>query len=66
MKTLIDPNQCPVGKIKTFGEFGPAYQVGQPVRETEEGDWMVSVTLVVSGEKAEYPLSRILNDPEAR
>jgi hypothetical protein len=24
--------QVPVGTIKSFGEFGPKYEVGQPIR----------------------------------
>ena len=57
-------SNVPVGKIKTFG-IGPKYQVGQPIRRLEDGDWLVSILLVETGERAEYRLTRILNDPEA-
>ena len=67
MQTLIDPSLCPVGKIKSFGDFGPKYQVGNPLRQkSKEGDWAVEIILVESGEKTEYPLSKVLDDPDAR
>jgi hypothetical protein len=30
--------QLPEGKIKSFGSFGPKYQVGRALRELPEGD----------------------------
>ena len=56
----------PVGKIKSFGAFGPKYEVGAPLRALEDGDWMVEVKLVETGEKAEYRLTHVNDDPEAR
>lgn len=55
----------PVGKIKSFGAFGPRYQVGQPVRQLDDGDWLLEVMLVETGEKTEYRLTHANNDPEA-
>ena len=66
MQTVIAPPRVPAGKIKTFGPFGPKYEVGKPVRQLEDGDWMIEVTIVETGEKAEYRLSRLSEDPEAR
>jgi len=54
-----------LGKINTIGEFGPIYQVGQPIRRLEDGDWLMKITLIESGEVTEYPLSSIKEDPEA-
>jgi len=54
-----------LGKINTIGEFGPIYQVGQPIRRLESGDWLMEITLIESGEVTEYPLSSIEEDPEA-
>jgi len=31
----------------------------------DDGDWMIEVTLIETGEKTEYRLARALNDPEA-
>ena len=55
----------PVGKIKSFGPFGPKYEVGRALHQLEDGDWMVEITLVESGEKAEYRLTHLSDDPEA-
>ncbi len=65
MSTVVAPPPIPVGKIKSFGPFGPKYEVGQAVRQLDDGDWMVEVTMVETGEKTEYRLTRLSNDPEA-
>ncbi len=57
----------PVGKIKSFGPFGPKYEVGHLIRQLEgNGDWMVEVFLVETGETVEYRLSHLEDDPAAR
>ena len=66
MQAVISPPSVPVGKIKSFGAFGPKYEVGRPLRQSEDGDWMVEVKMVETGESSEYRLSRLLDDPEAR
>jgi len=53
------------GKIKSFGAAGPKYQVGQALRSLHDGDWLVEITLVETGEKTQYRLSHIDNDPDA-
>jgi len=65
MQTAMTPPPVPIGKIKSFGPFGPKYQVGQPLHPLEDGDWMVEVTMVETGEKSEYRLTRLTDDPEA-
>jgi hypothetical protein len=57
--------QVPLGKIKSFGIFGPKYEVGLPIRQLEDGDWLVEVKMVETGETAEYRLARLRDDPEA-
>jgi hypothetical protein len=32
----------------------------------EDGDWLVEVKMVETGETAEYRMTRIFDDPEAR
>jgi len=54
------------GTIKSFGPFGPKYQVGVPLRQLEDGDWIMEILLVDSGEKAEYRLTHVTDDPEAQ
>lgn len=62
----LAPTKIPVGKIKSFGAFGPQYEVGQAIRQLDDGDWLVQVTMVGGGETAEYRLTRLLDDPDAR
>jgi hypothetical protein len=55
----------PTGKIKSFGPFGPKYQVGPVVRPWGDDDWMVEITVVETGEKTEYRWTHLNDDPEA-
>lgn len=66
MHAEISPPTIPMGKIKSFGFFGPKYEVGQALRQLEDGDWMIEIILVETGEKAEYRWTRLTDDPEAR
>ncbi len=59
------PLHVPEGAIKSFGPLGETYKVGRPLRELEDGDWMVEVSLVKTGETAEMRLTHIQDDPEA-
>ena len=65
MHAVVAPPFVPIGKIKSFGPFGPKYEVGQPLRQLDDGDWMIEITMVDSGEKAEYKLTHLSDDPEA-
>lgn len=56
----------PKGTIKSFGVFGPKYEVGEPLRALEGGDWLIRIILIDTGEAAEYRYSHLLADPEAR
>jgi hypothetical protein len=56
----------PTGTIKSFGAFGPKYEVGKPLRQLDDGDWMVEVVLVETGENAEYRLTHVNDDPAGR
>ena len=60
------PPSVPVGKIKSFGVFGPKYEIGQLLRPLADGDWMVRIKMVETGEEAEYRYTHLLDDPEAR
>ncbi len=63
---LIEPPALEQGKIKSFGVFGPKYEVGSPLRQLSNGDWMMRIKLLESGEETEYCYSHVANDPEAR
>ena len=65
MQAVTIPPPVPVGEIKSFGPFGPKYEVGRALHQLDDGDWMVEITLVESGEKAEYRLTHLSDDPEA-
>jgi hypothetical protein len=59
------PPAVPTGRIKRFGPVGPKYEVGSPIRQLDDGDWMICVTILDSGEKVEYRLAHLNDDPEA-
>lgn len=65
MQPVSTPPNLPTGKIKCFGAFGPKYQIGPLLRPLDDGDWLVEITLVESGEKTEYRYTRMNSDPEA-
>ena len=61
----LNPVASQLGRIKTFGPVGPSYEVGEPLRRLGDGDWLVRVTIIQTGELTEYRLSRIVVDPDA-
>lgn len=65
MIALLSCPCVPVGKIKCSGTTGQKYQVGQILRKLNDGDWMIKVALIETGEKAERRLSQIQSDVEA-
>ena len=54
-----------VGTFRRFGPAGPVYEVVGVIQDLEDGDTLMKVTLVESGEEAEYRYSNILDDPKA-
>lgn len=54
-----------LARYKRFGADGPPYEVGRPLRKLGDGDWLVEVTMVETGEKTACRLSRIAEDPDA-
>ncbi len=57
--------QIPIGTIKTFDHYGIPYQVGEPVQVLADGDILVNITLIQTGEQEKYKLSKLLKDPDA-
>jgi hypothetical protein len=55
-----------VGQYKTFGEEGPVYQVLGPGHSSTEGEWLVPIRVIETGEELDYRYSRLARDPEAR
>jgi hypothetical protein len=66
MSTALRMPTIPTGQIKTFGEFGPKYEVSHALRQLADGDWMVEINLIETGESTEYRLSRISEDLAGR
>jgi len=54
-----------IGQYRTFGNFGPAYRVLAPLRTTPDGKWILQIKVLTSGEEAEYPYEKALEDPIA-
>lgn len=59
------PSPTLLGVFKTFGVFGPAYQVIDAVRQLADGDWMMRVRLLETSEEVEYRYTHVLGDPKA-
>lgn len=47
----MNTTQIPTGAVKTFGAFGPPYQVGEEIKELPDGDILVNIILIQTGEK---------------
>ncbi len=63
MATAVTPSAAiPVGVLKTFGEFGPMYEVLGPAPRGPKGE-MVAIRVFHSGEELDYPLADVLADP---
>ena len=65
MHAVVAPPNVPIGKIKSLGPVGPKYEVGQALRQLDDGDWMIEVTMIETGEKTEYRWTHMSDDPEA-
>jgi hypothetical protein len=61
---VIQPVAVPVGVFKTFGEYGPMYEVLGSAPRGPKGE-MVAIRVFHSGEELDYPLSEVLEDPLA-
>ncbi|WP_395748079.1 DUF5397 family protein [Prosthecobacter sp.] len=63
METL-NPAPTPadlVGSYRSFGEFGPVYQITSRVNGQK-----VHVVVVETGEELDYPIDQALQDPAAQ
>jgi hypothetical protein len=54
------------GHYKTFGEIGPVYEVTGYGHASTEGEWLVPIRVVESGEEVEYRYSHFVMDPDAQ
>jgi Family of unknown function (DUF5397) len=60
MKTLARTADDLIGTFRTFGEFGPLYQVVGKIDDTK-----VHILVIPTGEELDYLVERALTDPEA-
>ncbi|MFZ4767136.1 MAG: DUF5397 family protein [Roseimicrobium sp.] len=60
MKTLARTVDDLIGTYRTFGPYGPLYEVKSKISET-----LVHVVVIESNEELDYATERALNDPEA-
>lgn len=51
-------------RFRRFGEAGPAYEILGVVRTLPDGDILLKVRVLETGEEAEYRQSHALQDPE--
>ena len=52
-----------IGSIRRFGLEGPPYEVLGPAAAADNGQARMMIRLLESGEKVDYALDAILNDP---
>jgi hypothetical protein len=62
---VLEPQQL-VGTWRRFGRTGPAYEVLSSAEGAMNGDRMMRVRVVESGEELDYSLNQILDDPKER
>lgn len=55
-----------VGTWRRFGPVGPVYEIVASGLELPDGDRMMRIRVVESGEEVDYRLSDILDDPRDR
>jgi hypothetical protein len=60
-----DTPNLPIGKIKTFGKHGPYYEIKDIGYQGEDGEWMIPIRVVESGEELDYRYTRLALDPDA-
>ena len=61
---VTQPVAIPVGTIKSFGPWGPEYEILGPAAP-EDGKQMIKIVIVRTGEETTYSFDAMLEDPEA-
>ena len=62
---MVEPEQL-VGTWRRFGPVGPVYEIVEAGRRLPDGDRMMRVRVIESGEEVDYRLADILDDPRER
>lgn len=59
---LANPEPVPIGAIKTFGDYGPMYEVLGPAPCGIKGE-MVHIRVLFTDEELDYPMADMFADP---
>ncbi len=62
---VLEP-QILVGTWRRFGRTGPVYEILAQSGSSADGDRMMRVRVIESGEELDYPLDEVLDDPRER
>ena len=62
---MVEPEQL-VGTWRRFGPVGPVYEIVEAGRTLPDGDRMMRVRVIESGEEVDYRLADILDDLRER
>ena len=62
---MPQPPASQLNRFRSFGAFGPAYEVIAVERSLPNGDELLRIRLVESGEELLYKRSAMQQDPEA-
>lgn len=52
-----------VGTWRRFGTVGPVYEITGVDRPLADGDWMMRVRVLETGEEVDYRLTDVIADP---
>jgi hypothetical protein len=55
-----------LGTWRRFGALGPVYEITAAGTALDDGDQMMRIRVLESGEEVDYKLSDILDDPKER
>lgn len=54
-----------IGEVRSFGTEGPKYEITGNGHPSNDGEWLIPIRVVESGEELDYPYSHLALDPEA-
>ncbi len=60
--TLLPPDNL-VGTWRRFGRLGPVYEIIAPRNRLPDGDRLMRIRVIETGEEIDYRVTHILDDP---
>jgi hypothetical protein len=64
--SMLPTPQSLVGTWRRFGTVGPVYEIISAGEELSDGDQVMRVRVLETGEEVDYRLAAILEDPKER